>query len=300
MRVKKIQFRYKFIWKTLLLLIVLVSGCVQKAKLIQVGAIQFGAESSAAIEKIDALRRKEVEVSPLPPDQATEFFAKAIMNSAAPIDSQRLDLLTHPLALANQKSDAKWQAFLVKVRQQYNEFKATFTSLDKGSWFARSTVKETVPILDKLIAQMTAFAATITKAPARFIRERVTIATEAETIRQTKSQTEVTKLKLVELERRLRTINAAEEELTRTTIEQSLKAATLGAKLRGLIIDYDKLSMDDIAEGLSIAFQIAGSIPGLDVAGLKGNSDAIIKMVTDDETLKNAANALLNEINAAR
>jgi hypothetical protein len=44
--------------------------------MIQVGATQFEAESLAAIERIDELRRKKVEATPLPPEKASAFFVQ--------------------------------------------------------------------------------------------------------------------------------------------------------------------------------------------------------------------------------
>lgn len=60
---------------------ILVSGCAQKAKMIQVGATQFATESVAAIDKIDELRRKETEATPLPPEKASQLFVDGVKNS---------------------------------------------------------------------------------------------------------------------------------------------------------------------------------------------------------------------------
>ncbi|MBI4524790.1 MAG: hypothetical protein HY695_13385 [Deltaproteobacteria bacterium] len=300
MKVLRSAARYVWFAEVLLAATIIISGCAQKAKLIQVGAAQFGAESVAAIDKIDELRRKETEAAPLPPEKASQLFVEGVKKSTGPIDLQMLRLIIDPLKAGAPKSEAQWQAFLQKLRQQYTTFAATFASLDKGSWFARSAVRETIPVLDKLTAQMTAFAVSIQEKPAEFIRERAAIAEELERVRDTKPFTPITDLKLLELERRLREVRAAEEEITRNGIEQAVKAARLGAELRKLLLDYDKLSMDDIAEGLSFAFNIAGAIPGLDVAGLKAESDTLMKMMREDETLRNFAEAALSEINTAR
>jgi hypothetical protein len=186
------------------------------------------------------------------------------------------------------------------MRQQYRTFAATFASLDKGSWFAAADVKETIPILDKLIAQMTAFARSIEDRPAEFIRERAAIAAEMEQVRKMRPFTEITDLKLLELERRLREIAAAEEQITRDTVEQALKAAILGMELRKLLVNYGKLSMDDIAEGLSIAFKLVAGIPGLDLSGLKAETDGLIRQINDDAQLKGLFDTALSEISSAR
>ena len=278
----------------------LFGACAKKAKIIQAGATQFEAESLAAIEKIDELRRKETEATPLSQKEASEFFLKAVKSSTKPITLDKLRILIQPLRTETPKSEAQWQAFLQKMRQQYTTFAATFASLETGSLFAASDVKHTIPILDKLIAQMAAFARSIEKNPAEFIRERAAIAAEMEEVRDTKPFTEVTDLKLLELERRLREIAASEEQIIRDTIEQALKAATLGIELRKLLVDYGKLSLDDIAEGLSIAFRHAGSITAIDLSGLKAETDDLISRINEDKSLKNLFDTALSQIDLAR
>jgi hypothetical protein len=278
----------------------LCTACAKKAAMIQAGATQFEVESLAAIERIDALRRKETEATPLPREKASAVFVQGVKNSTNPITLATLRLLINPLSTGTPRSEAQWQAFLQKMRQQYTTFAATFASLDKGSWFAAADVKETIPILDKLIAQMAAFAKSIQDHPAEFIRERAAIAAEMEQVRTARPFTEVTDLKLLELERRLREIFAAEEQITHDTIEQALKAATLGIELRKLLVNYDKLSLDDIAEGLSIAFKLVAGIPGLDLSGLKAETDGLIRQINDDEQLRGLFDTALSEISSAR
>jgi len=165
-------------------------------------------------------------------------------------------------------------------------------------------VKDTIPILDKLIAQMASFAKSIKDKPAEFIRERAAIAAEIEQVRDAMISSEttdkITDLKLLALERRLREIAAAEKQITREAIEQALKAATLGTELRKLLANYENLSLDDIAEGLSIAFKLAALIPGLDVSNLEAQTDELVTNINEDEDLKTLFDIALSEINKAR
>ena len=186
------------------------------------------------------------------------------------------------------------------MRRQYTTFTAVFASLDKGGLFAASPIKKTIPILDKLIAQMVAFAQSIKDNPAEFIRERAAIAVGLERVRDDRPFTDTTDLKLLDLERRLREVAAAEERMTRDTIEQAVKAATLGTQLRKLLIDYNKLSVNDIAEGLSIAFKLAAGIPGLDISGLKAATDHLVSEVKAEPDLKTFFDTALSEIQNAR
>jgi hypothetical protein len=174
----------------------ILGACAKKAKIIQAGATQFEVESLAAIERIDTLRRKETEATPLPREKASAVVVEGVKNSTEPLTLATLRVFINPLQAETPQSEAQWQAFLQKMRQQYTTFAATFASLDKGSWFAAAEVKETIPILDKLIAQMAAFARSIEDHPAEFIRERAAIAAEMEQVRKTRPFTEITDLKL--------------------------------------------------------------------------------------------------------
>jgi endonuclease/exonuclease/phosphatase (EEP) superfamily protein YafD len=101
--------------------------------MIQAGATQFEAESLAAIERIDALRRKATDATPLPREKASAVVVEGVKNSTEPITLATLRVLINPLKSETPQSEAQWQALLQKMRQQYTTFAATFASLDKGS-----------------------------------------------------------------------------------------------------------------------------------------------------------------------
>lgn len=283
-----------------LLASLLLSGCASKAKAIQVGASQFKAESDSAITKIDDLRKKESAPAPLAPEEASKFFVQGVKKTSGPISRSKLRTLMDPTQLKMPKSEAQWQAFLKKLRQQYSAFEATFASLEKGSLLAASEVKQMIPILDKLIAQMAAFAQSIKEAPAEFHSERAQIAAEIRQVRDTQPFNEASELKLMDLHRRLKEISVAENQITQETIAQVLKAAETGMKLRQLLINYDRLSVDDINEGLSQSFKLAAGIPGLDIAALQAKTDELMGAVNNDENLKGFFDTAFAEVHQAR
>lgn len=279
---------------------ILLSACANKAKLIQAGAAQFGTESLAAIQKIDELRHREIETNPLSKEKAAAFFVRAVKNSGKPIDRAALKVLENPAGFETQGSDASWQLFLENLRLQYSTFTDTFASLDRGGLLGAPRVAETIPVLDKLIAQMAAAASSIGQTPAEFIGERAAIAAELEELRSQKPYDNITDIKLLDIERRFRETVAAEGEITRDTMEQAVRAAKLGSQLRMLLINYENLTVDDIAEGLSVAFRVAGTIPGLDVSRLKSETDNIVTQINSDPELKGFLDRSFSEINAAR
>jgi len=289
-----------FLSAVLLSLSLLLGSCAQKAKTIQVGAAQFEAESLAAIDKIDELRRQEIEAAPQSPEKASEFFIAAVKSSQKPFTRQTLRIILNPFQRTVPRSEAQWGAFLQKMRAQYTTFAATFSSLDRGGLFAGSAVEQTIPILDKLIAQMAAFADSLIKHPPEFLAERAAIAAELEIIRETKPFTEVTDVRLLDAERRLRALASAEEQMARDTIEQALKAATLGTELRKLLLDFNNLNVNDIAEGLAKAFKLVSGIPGLDLAGLESSTNQLVAQIKADASLQTFFNTALGEISRAR
>ena len=278
----------------------LLSGCANKAKTIQVGAAQFRAESDSAITKIDELRKKESASAPLAPEEASKFFVQGVKKTSGPISRSRLRTLMDPSHLNIPQSEAQWQAFLKKLRQQYAAFEDTFASLERGSLFAASDVKKMIPILDKLIAQLAAFAQSIKLVQAEFISERAQIAAEIRQVRDTQPFTEASEHRLRDLHRRLKEINAAENQITRETYGQVLKAAETGVRLRQLLIDYDRLSVDDINDGLSQAFKLAAGIPGLDIPKLQAKTDELMGTVNNDENLKALFDTAFAEVHQAR
>ncbi len=278
----------------------LLGACASKAKLIQTGAAQFESESLAAIQKMDDLRQREIASPPMSSQKASEFFVKAVKNSTAPISDATLNILMEPTKINAGKSDAQWQSFLQKLRMQHSAFTDTFRSLDRGSMLGASRVGETVPVLDKLIGQMAAMASSIRKNPAAFIGERAAIAAELERVRGSRPYNDITDMKLLDIERRLRDVVAAENRASTETMGQTLKAVKIGTELRKLLVAYDNVTLDDIAEGLSEAFRLAGSIQGVDLSRLKAESDGIIMQINENSELKGFLAASLEEINAAR
>jgi hypothetical protein len=292
---KVLTFRF-YILLILICFSMLTGACAHKAKLIQAGAAQFEAESIAALQMIDDLRIKEIEASPVSSEKASAEFIKRVKKSAVQITDNTLNLLIEPFVGNMQSSEARWQEYLQGMRLQYSTFAEVYSSLDRGSLLAARDVSETVPILDKLVAQMAAIASSVKANPAVFIRKRSEIAVELEDVRNKKPHNQVTDMKLLDIERRLREILTAEEKVTMDTAMQALKAAKLGAELRTLIVNYDKLSVDDIADGLTYAFKLAGSFPGMKISEIKAQTDGMIAQINADPDLKKTLDEALKQL----
>lgn len=275
----------------------LLAGCASKAKSVQVGAAEFQSQSLVAIDRIDDLRQKEITAEPLSPSEASETFVKLVLGSSDELKLADLRMLLKPLEVSPTQSEREWQKFLQRLRTQYSEFALIFARLDTGSLFAAPKVDDAVPILNKLVAQLVAFAK-ITKAnPVEFVRDRAAIAVALEDVRDNTTLDDATKReKVINLERRLRDIAASEEAMTREAIAQTLKAAELGQSLRTLLINYEKLTVDDISEALAQAFHLAGLIPGLDLSGLQTKVDLVVADINKDPEMKNLVEEALGRI----
>lgn len=280
-----------------LLMLGTLAACANKAKVIQAGAKQFEAEALASIDKIDEVRLREVS-SPAPtPAEAEALFAANVLKSKKPITDKTLDFLLNPNDIGPLGDEAKWRQFLTKLRTQYRLFAAIFANLEQGSLLGTPTVKEAIPALDPLIGQVSAFARVMAKAPVKFVRERADLAGRIEDVRDSNQTEEAQKRQaLMALRQELVTLAAAEKELNEAVIAQCLKTATLGSQLRGLMQDYDKLSIDDIADGLEEAFALANAIPGLNLQELQDQTTEFLEAINKEPDLKKALDEALEKI----
>lgn len=282
-------------------LVAVLGGCAEKAKTVQLGAAQFETASLEAITQIDALRQKEVTATSASPADAGESFVAQVLGSSRPIDQQTLEILADPMRGSLPQSEAAWQAFLATLRGQYGSFTAIFASLDRGSLFAAPEVGKAIPPLDPLIAQMAAFAKSIQVHPARFLRERAAVAAELEVIRDDPELSAAAKrTALLRTRQRLLDTLAAEAQITRETSAQCLEAARLGLELRKLLAVYDRLTFEDLTEGLATAFRVAGSITGSDFAELEARTDGVIAEIGSDPNMKALFDAALARIDGVR
>ena len=306
-------------YRSLLVLLMFVSaGCASKGKAIQTGAAQFEAASLSAIEKIDNLRMREVAAPDRTPDQASDDFVAFVLAASGNISNSDLELFADPFTNPNREAEAEWQRFMQQTRRQYVTLAATFASLDRGGLFARPSVESSIPILDKLIAQMAVFAQRLAEHPAEFIRERAAVAEDLEAIRDEalsnadlgdRGVDEIVRdpdlvrqlfpeadRELRSVETRLRLIRATELQVTRDAIEQALTAVRFGRELRQLLVDFDKLSIDDISEGLAVAFRVSSVIPGLDLSDLQAETEQVLTEIRSDPDLSTLFNTVIGEI----
>ena len=289
-----------------LLLAVLVAatlalgGCAEKARTLQVGAAQFETESLAAIDRIDDLRRQELAAPPVSDAEAMANFVRFAGNADQAISDRDLRDWLHPLDADLGDAEAEWETFIGKLRAQYAAFAGIFASLDRGSLFAAPAVKEAEVPLMPLIVQLAGFARAAENNPAQLWRWRAAIAEEMDVIREDSTIQDSEKRVRFEAQyRRLKEVEAEEARLTRAVMEQCLKAVIVGRELRSLIIRYDKLSVDDIANGLSTALSLAGQATGRDLSSLSNRTGEVVASINADPDLKVLLDTAIGEAQTA-
>lgn len=277
-----------------------LAGCAEKARSVQVGAVQFQATADAAIDSINALRKAEVAAPPQSASEAADTFVKLVEGSKNPITRTTLDILADPVSFGGAGSAKDWDGVLVKLRGQYATFAAVFASLDQGSLLAAPVVKQAIAPLDKLTVQMAALAKSLQAHPARFVVERGFLAADIESVRDDTALTVAQRrTELLRLRERLMAIVAREERVTADAVSQCLKTAKLGLELRKLLAAYDTLTLDDLMAGLAVAFRAAGMITGRDLSGLQARTDGVISELTATPALKALFDAALDEAGAS-
>jgi hypothetical protein len=74
----------------------------------------------------------------------------------------------------------------------------------------------------------------------------------------------------------------------------------VGKNLRQLLVDYDKLSIDDVADGVTQAFALVQGILGLNTQQLQGKATALFDELDANPALKGFVSQSLQEVQASR
>lgn len=264
----------------------LLGGCTpDKAKAINIAAIQFRAEALAAIDAVAEMHAQELAPPVRSSAEATAQFVKDVEEwdtSSGQIGYEEAVWLLSPfditIAPANQDT---WRRFLGDLRIQYQEFAAIFQDLERGSFLATDAVKRSERHAESLVAQMAAFAAILDKYPPQLLQHRSAYIVDLRRAQRAAPSADKDR-RIAELRERLVQLQSAERELQRATVAQCLKAATLGYKLRQLISDYESLSIDDVNFFVGKALAAAGEVTGRDYGGLQAKADTLLQDIKTD------------------
>lgn len=289
----------------LLVVSVTLSGCTpEKARSLRLAAVQFKAESTAAIKAIEELHRRELELPPQVQAQARNDFINGVLESGISINTSNIDKLTQ---LNRSPTPApEWDTFVADMSNQYGQFEAIFNNIENGNYLATKAVKKSAEPAQILTVQMALFADAINENPPKLYRYRTAIALRLRNLRKQYQQSvtnhasegEIQQLRnqAGELMDEWQQVKSDEQELLTTTIAQCAKAATLGTELSGLIKRYDKLELDDLNSIIATILENVSSITGSDYSQIKLKVAAVNNAINQDETLKKIADSLLNQV----
>ena len=271
----------------------LLTGCnVEKARAIQGAAVQFKAESLAAIQAIDDMRKRELEPPPRSPSDIRSEFVTGILNSKSELNASLIDLAIDPY---KPPDDPEWNTFTADLRNQYETFAAIFDKLDAGNLVAVDEVRQSAEHAKTLTVQMALFADAVSKNPPVLYRYRNTIVVKLRKQRQTyqtlqtqlkasygsiEASPQASRDKLRDIENQVgeamgewQQVKLQEQKLLETTLTQCLKAAVLGKELGNLINRYDQLDLNTINALVPRILNIAGGITGRDIQLLAGKNN---------------------------
>ena len=281
-----------------------LSACTpEKARALKTAVVQFRGEALAAVNHIEALLKKEIEPAPRSQAATTEEFVRNVLSSQKPrLNADDIRLALDPYAVAPDPSlEARRAAFLGELRLQYSTFASIFDEVEGGSFLARDAVRRSGEPAEKLTLQMAAFAESVNRYPPQLLQYRTALLQKINDTRKDANLSDAEKgRRLAEMADEWRTLEAAEAELQRSTVEQCLKAAELGFEVQRLIQEYDRLSLDDLNFYIARALGTASALTGKNLDGLKARSSELFARIKQDSTWSSVADQALNRINDLR
>lgn len=296
----------------LIVLSIAIGGCTpQKARALRMASMQFKAESLSCINAIDKMIDREIAPPPRSEEEIRSEFIDNILSTTRDLTPKIVDIAIDPdtVNLSPEALEAK-NALVNDLRTQYTEFAAIFERLESGSFLAAPAVEKTENLAKKLTVQMANFAKIITAAPPEFLQSKNQVVEKIEDLRneyqtlssptapnevfsgiETSSFATDTRQKEIETEigellGQWLQIKAEEQKLSEQVAKECLEAATIGQQVSVLIVDYDRLSINDIESVIFQAFDAASSISGLNFDSLKTKAKQISEFLNNDPFFK--------------
>ncbi|MEG3617602.1 hypothetical protein V5T82_03950 [Magnetovibrio sp. PR-2] len=268
-------------------LTLVITGCSEKAKTLQLGASQFSAQSISAIDLAQANAHREVTQIALTDQQKNSQFVSQALSGSGDVAPSQFETWVNIYKPQVSPGEPVRQAKYDKLKQQYIQFSKVFGSLDKGSVLAADSVEQAAPLIKKLAASMAALAHNQQKYPVEFMRERVGLLTQINAVRDDKTLAKSEKqFRMKVLAKSVDDLAQAELQANRQVVEAATKAAIMGMKLKELTEDYGMVTLDDIVEGIGISFDIASQLTGRDFTKLQGKVDDIVTTINGDDEMK--------------
>ena len=263
-------------------LVVLSSCTKEKAEAIQVAAEQFRVDAISAIDQMNYLFLQEISIVQNTEEKQLKLVNEIFQDTSAKLDAALLDDIAK-LSDPGRNAKAKTNTQFESLKMQYYEFEKMFTSLDKGSYFAKDAVNKAEPHAVNLTLQLINYAKILQKNDYIFSANRVIILVKIEAAQKDTNKAlreEHLKNIAVEFIQLLKDEKAAKEN----AIRQCYRAAENGRIVLDLIKNYDNMSLGDILNIIkgSINFAMEITDGNQNIADLKTKFEGVEQMIIND------------------
>jgi hypothetical protein len=300
-------YRQTFL-KIILFISLALSGCSspEKARSLQVSALQFRNESLIAITAIDTLRKRELEAPPRNESDIRQTFISNILNSNIDLNSRNIDLAIDPYRAPDA---TEWDDFIQDLKLQYEQFANIFDNLDRKPAVSRDEMKKAGEHARKLTIQMALIAKALSDNPPIFVQYRTRTIVKLRKVRrdyqtlQLRSDNNTAQRKIDlenqtgELLNEWRSIQQDERVLLETTVAQCMRAAKIGKQVIEAADHYDDLDISQLNGLIPTLFTTASSFTGKDYKTLQLQVTQIVNDFQTDPLWSNVALPLIDRIN---
>lgn len=286
-----------------------ISGCTpEKAKSIRLAAEQFSNQALIAVNAVDKAMKDEISPKSRSAqeqtDQFVEFLSKLdlaeLTQENVEVGFPTLQQAANPDAITLDPDVLKARTlYLSGLRTRYSTFSGMLHGLEEGSFFAADAIGRANKIAGRLTSDMASIAKHFTTHPPQLIQQRGSIAADTLNILENNTLSQTSKKdRLALIKTRFDDIKIAEQQLLRSVLEPSLKAAELGYKLQKMAAGYNQLTVSDMQNLLLRSIRIVGNLTGRDMGSLITEADTVFTKISTDPVLKSVTEQAMEELNA--
>lgn len=263
--------------------IIMFSSCTkEKAEALQLAAEQFRIDAISAIDQINYIFLQEISIVQPTEEEKVKKVNAIFQDPKAPLKSELLDLV------ANQ-SDPGRNAIAVtntqfeSLKRQYYEFEKMFTSLDKGSYFAKDAVNKAERHAVNLTLQLINYANILQNNEYTFSANRAIILIKLKEARKDTIKA-LREEHINDIAVEFIQLLENEKQAKEKAIRECYRAAENGSIVLDLIKNYDKMSLSDILNTIkgSLAFAMEITDGNQNIADLKTKFEGVERMIVSE------------------
>lgn len=276
-----------------------LAGCAgEKTRSLALASRNFQTQSGTAIEAISALRAAEIAIPPVPEDEARREFLADAMSLVTALGEADVARLVRPYDVDDKAARRAREADAAQMLEAHAAFAGIFDTVERAGPFGRKPARQSIAVLDKLIAQLAAQGQAIAVNPPRLQGRRGAMLAEVNQLVAAGLVPEVKSARFLDWRRRWLALEAEEAALQKSTLAQVVGAANAGLALRESIRAYDEVSVGDIFAMIDKTLAFGAAASGEDLTQLSAKAEAIRARIQSDPSFEAAARALVNRVAA--